>query len=313
MTAPVTPFSTDGVYPGADPGDVAAWRSGSFRFWLGPVGNLIELPSVYAANYTAPGSLGEVEHALANGTSAVTRFDSMTRRWTLGWDRLAGRDWKVVNGFYRRLFGPDPWAYLNPEDVNRLTLAQSLCGTLHAKIEGWQVSVGVAAYDATVAAPIIPCGVIRWTGATSGAVFSSGVYIPYVPALSWTFQTAAWVASGTRAATLRLSGRDATGAIVLEQSQSIALTATPQTFTVTAQPMALGASVNILAELLAADSAAADILISTPQVTESNVTDWWAGSGVPRVALVAPLGRAPDPRMNSGATLTLAETSYGAA
>jgi hypothetical protein len=327
MTYPFTPAAQP--FAGQLPTDAPTWRTGNQRFWLGrPDGLMIQLPSPNPEGYSAPGSLGEVEHGLTGGASALTIFDDEIRRWTLTWPRLAGRDWQVVRGFYRRVFGDDPWAFVPPEDVNRLTIAQSMCGALRGSVEGWAATSGTVTYDAAVTAAIYPSGVLRWAGMAQNARLSAGTFVagvlradlnrsaPYLPAEYVSGSLYVATASGTPSACVRLVGyaTDGTATGVVAAGPSVGLSATPQQLFVTAAPGALAAADYVCLEVQAISAASPNLLISAPQLSYTDsVLAWEMGGGVPRVNLVAPLGRAPDPHMNSAASMTLAETQLGVA
>lgn len=324
-----TPFSLDlAAFPGADPGVPIFWRVGEHRLWLGQPGNMIQLPSVSPDNYTVTRSQGEVAQGLFGGGTAVTMFDSMTRTWGLMWPLLAGRDWSVVNGFYRRLFGDDPWCYLQPEDLNHLTLAQSLCGALNGAVEGWDVTAGTLTYDNTVTPVLQPGGVLRWAGAGSGSILVAAdvaagvptpdpdVSCPYIPAEAHTPQLWAWTATGTASAKLRASGRLGNGTVSTEvDGPTVTLGTTPQLLSVTAHPGELGASIYVLPELVCGTASAPNILVSNAAFGyEDGPRDWEAGGGLPRVEWVTGSDRPVGQHMvTMGATMTLAEAVDGAA
>lgn len=326
MTTPFTPTAV--TYPGQDPGVELAWRSETMRFWLGrPDQMMIELPTADPGDYEAAASLGEVEHGLLGGTSGLTIFDSATRRWTISWPRLVGRDWQVVNGFYRRLFGNDPWAFLPPEDLNRLTLAQSMCGGLHDVAEGWAATVGTLTYASAVTAPVYPCGVLQWAGAGLNSQMVAGLVtggvaavdvdrsMPYVAAESVTGFAYVAKASGTVSARVQLLGLSAAGALVATiNGTTTALTTTLTQLSVTAAPGALGASAYVLLVVQSLTAAAPNILVSCASLSKlAGVPEWAAGGGAPRVNLVQPVGRRLDTFMNNAATMTLAEVITGGA
>jgi hypothetical protein len=100
-----TPFSTATVaFAGQSPGKVVDVPAGLRKFYLGLPGNMIQLPPPQVG-YTANGSTGESAQGLLSGGMAVMRTPRTKRAYVLNWQRLAGRDWQIVEGFYRRLFG----------------------------------------------------------------------------------------------------------------------------------------------------------------------------------------------------------------
>jgi hypothetical protein len=326
-----TPFGPGYVgFAGADPGIPQFWDVRAHRFWLGKPGNMIELPSPLVDGYTANGSMGEVEHGLSGGGSAVTRFDSMMRRWTIPFLHLAGRDYQVVNGFYRRLFGAGPWAFVDPEGTNRLTLAQSMCGGLHGVAEGWVTTRGTVGYDSTVAPAQIPSGVLRWAGASTGSLLAAADAlsafplpipdpvrgIPYLPAMPLTAYFWVAAASGTANVHAYLSGLAADGSSVhTVTGPTVALTTTPQLVAVIVPDAGEFTTASWLVPQLQCQSASApDILVSNPQIDyRDEVTDWTAGTGVPRVIWPVSRDRAIGAHMTSDITMTLTEAVTGAA
>jgi hypothetical protein len=88
---------------------------------------MIQLPPP-AVGYTANGSTGEAAQGLLSGGMAVMRTPRTKRAYVLNWQRLAGRDWQIVEGFYRRLFGAGPWCFAAPDDRNRLPTTAALGG-----------------------------------------------------------------------------------------------------------------------------------------------------------------------------------------
>jgi hypothetical protein len=253
----------------------------------------------------------------------------MMRRWQMQWPRLAGRDWQVINGFYRRLFGDDPWCFVAPEDVNRLTLTQSLCGALNGVAEGWAATAGTVAYDSTQTPAYYPSGVLRWTSPTLGARLFAGLVVagaenadldraaPYLPAEALSGGVWLLAASGTPSVRVRLVGLAANGVtpVATVNGPTLVLSSTiPTWVTATAQPGDLGSSAYAGLALECRSSSSPALLLSSAQLEYAAFPSaWGVGAGVPRVMLPAGLGRAPDLHMSSAATLNLAETIVGAA
>jgi len=284
---------------------------------------MVQLPAPAVEGYSANGSAGQVEHGLLGGGSSVTRFDSQTRRWTLSWPFLAGRDWQLLNAFDRRLLGADPWCYLNPEDANRLTLAQSLCGGLRGTVEGWSPSGGTLATD-TADPYLAPSGVMKWTPAASGDVLAANsiqggvpdkTACPYVSALRWRFTIWAKVATGSTSVNASMVGVDAAGATVATPTNVYGSLVTTDWTQLSCLTLVsdLGSSLYVIPTVTVTASTTTALFLSCPMLTETAETDWAVGAGVPRVVLPAGLERAPGVQMTSAASMTLAEAYPGAA
>jgi hypothetical protein len=235
---------------------------------------------------------------------------------------LRGRDLQVVNGFYLRAFGPGPWCFLAPEDVNRLPAGASLCGSLNAVAEGWVATAGTIVYDATQTAPIVPSGVLRWSGATNtsqagvgtlltGALSANtGLACPYVAALAACGSLYVATATGTASVRAQLLGINSAGAVVATiNGSTVTATTTPQQISA---PTAAGGGSTALYWVLAIEclsSSAPDLLISCAQLEVGVTTPsaWGAGSGVARVIIPAGFDAPVDASTARNLTLTLGQ------
>ena len=325
-----TPFYRGTVdFAGDDPGWDDWYPTVPGRFFLGKPGNMVELPSPFADGYTVLLDDGGVAHGMAGGGTSMDRFGDAARSWTLPYLRVLGRRWQVLNGFKRRAFGAGPWCFLAPEESNRLTLKQSLCGALNGAVEGWATGSGTVTYDATLTSPIEPCGVMRWHGAVNGSRLIAGKWsgsnpaadlaycTPYVPGLPWAGGGYLSTASGTATVNLRLYGFAADGATVVTSvdAGSLTLTTTPQQAYLELVEGQLGASAIIALAFRCTTAGAPDILISCPWLTErvADVTDWSQGGGTPRVVWTREDVHALGWHMGRDLTVPLAEAYPGAA
>lgn len=326
-----TPYWLDDVEAaGVDPDAPAQWWPPGSRFWLGKPGQMmVELPS--PNTYTRSGSSGEVEAGRYAGSSS-TRDASAMRRYTLGWNRLIGRDDALIDGFYRRLVvGNGPWVYVPPEDTNRLTLVQSMCGSVNGVVEGWLVNGGTLSYDSATAPAIFPSGVMRWAaGAASKSLIAGttgGTFgvpdtdhaAPYLPDEPITFAVWAWASSSgpTLQAAVTGCAADGSGATTVS-GPAVTLTTSPQPVVVEVGPTLLGSSAYVLPKLnIGAVVGSRTVAISNPMLVfddDVDVTDWSHGRGVPRVVWpVSPGDQAIEPTGTRPWTMTLAETIKGAA
>jgi hypothetical protein len=315
-----TPFSTASVTTaGAAPGRRARDSApGLRRYWLGRPGNLIQLQGVKTGTSSAPSS-GESVHTSLGGVTTTFRRPDVKRQFPLTFERMTGRDWQVFYGFYRRAFGPGPWAYFPPEDVNRLDEVVSLCQDVTAWSE---LGAGVITALGQATSPVLPSGVLKWAGAAAGDILVARPMLagsstlpsvagacPYLPGEPFTFSAWLWVASGTRTVKLRLSGRDAASVVATEvDGATVTLTTTPQLVSATIAAGTLGASLYVVPEVVAVGATVVDIQIAAPQLEVwSAATDWCLGVGVPRVTWGPAPGRDLDARYRSTATMNLAE------
>lgn len=62
---------------------------------------------------------------LGNGESRTRKALHGTRTFTLGWERLTYDTWCTIEAFDQGHMGPGPFAFLDPGDVNMLTVNQS--------------------------------------------------------------------------------------------------------------------------------------------------------------------------------------------
>lgn len=326
-----TPFYLGDVdIPGVDPGDPIPNPTQPGKFFLGdPALGMIELPSP-RVGYTANGSQGEVLHGLFGGGAAVTRWPSMMRAYSLPYERLAGRDRQIINAFYKRqMVGDGPWVFVVPEDINRLTLAQSMCGALNGVVEGWLVNVGTLAYEPATAPAIIPCGVMRWTPVVGGNALISGATggtfgvpdldhaAPYLPAMPHTVTWWALASATGLTLTAHLVGVLADGTVIDDQAgATVSLSATvPTPITITIDPMDLAGAQYPLPKLVVGGAVSGhSIALSNPLLSYTDqVEEWEMGCGVPRVLWAAGRDQAVNPTLTSDITMQLVESIDGAA
>jgi hypothetical protein len=320
-----TPFSTATVaFAGQSPGKVVDVPTGLRKFYLGLPGNMIQLPPPQVG-YTANGSTGESAQGLLSGGMAVMRTPRTKRAYVLNWQRLAGRDWQIVEGFYRRLFGYGPWCFVSPDDRNRLPTSAALAGAPNGDISKFATAVGTLTYDSTDAPPISPSGVVQWAGA---GVASSLVLGKVVGGLA-TPDVATTTSTGRRPRTFRRAGD------VLDLRPHPSATASAS---VSHRPAGqrhghldchvlerhphhrvaaahrhryggtLGAAPYVLGFLKCNTASAPNILVACPQLEYSSAaTEWAVDSHVPRVVASQPLPQSLDGILASATSLTLVE------
>lgn len=285
------------------------------NFYLGRAGNMIQLPSP-TVGYDATPNQGEGVASTLSGAQSVTRLHPAKAKWQLNWVRMGGRDWQIVNGFYRRLFGAGPWFLVSPEDVNRLPDGASL----FTDLSGWAVTVGTFVIDAS-ASPVVPSGVARWAGAGATSLLTFGTVPssvptpnpltgpPYVPPEPVTASLYVRTVSGTASVKLRVSGRAANGTLSAEyDSGAQTVTATGWTrLTVTVGPGDLTSAAFVLPVLACLTAAAPNILVAAAQVEHAgSVSDWSVGGGSPRVTCSG-LTRAVDDSLRNTVSLMLGQ------
>jgi hypothetical protein len=260
------------------------------------------------------------------GGSADSRFESGTRRWTLAWPRLGGRDFQTVDSLASwDLLGPPPWVYLGPEDNNRLTRVQSLCGARNAAISGWLSSTADPAFVPGAAPRVFPGGVMAWAPGSTGAILAAGVdgdtagnpdvdrAAPYLPGMPATWMIWARTSTGTATVKARISGRLADGSIDTEQDgPDVALsTAGWVPLWLTADAGTLGDSLYPVPEVVCVTAGAVQLCNPSLSYTDAPV-DFELGGGAPRVTGPFDYARPVDVHRWSQSSLTLAETITGA-
>lgn len=318
-----TPFSTTAVtFPGQGLPRDHSYTNALRPFWLGLPGGMVQLPSP-SLGYEVSATQGESVTTLMGGRTAVRYQAEEIRSWALKFPKLYGRDFEIVHGFYRRLFGNGPWCYPAPEDTNRLTAAQSLCGNLNDVAEGWTPTAGTVAYDSTLVPAVLPSGVLRWASATNGSRLVAGnavaglatadpkTSIPYISALPATGAVWAWTASGTVSARVRLSGVAADGSTVVTtiNGSTVTLTTTPQQIFATAAANAFTTAWWLFVDLQCLSASAPNILMSNALVDyRSNVPDWTIGRGVPRVVWPAGPSDSVSSMFSRDVAMTLAQS-----
>lgn len=326
MSAPFYAFPAE--FDGADPGDPIYWPTVPGRFWLGkPEQMMIELPSPFHDGYQAAVSNGSVEHGLMGGGSAESRFGSATRRWTLPYQRLAGRDRQVLDAFARWVaVGPPPWVFIGPEDNNRLTLAQSLCGAKNGEVEGWLSSDGLVSYEAATAARIFPAGVMSWEPGGASEILAAGAdgdtagnpdvdhAAPYLPGMPATWIIWAKVTGAAATLKARISGRLANGTVDTElDGPNVVLNSSAwQPLWLTAEAATLGGSQYLVPEVVCVATGSTVLLCCPDLRYEDAPGDWELGGGAPRVNWPTAQEFAVDVHRNRDLTVTLAETMTGA-
>lgn len=325
MSAPFYAFPV--AFDGADPGDPIYWPTEPGKFWLGKPGvMMVDLPSPMADGYAVSVS-GGTEVGLMGGGSAETRFDSQTRRWTLPYQRLAGRDRQVLAAFAAwQAVGAPPWVYLGPEDNNRLTLTQSMCGKKHGAVSGWLSSSGGVGYEPNVPARIFPAGTMHWVPGGVGEILAAGAdgdtaghpdvdhAAPYLPGEPTTWIIWAKVTGSAATLKARISGRNAAGAIDTEVTgpNVVLNSAGWQPLYVTAAAGTLGGSDYLVPEVVCV-STGSTVLLCCPDLRYADVPgDWELGGGAPRVTWPAASEFAVDVHRSRDLTVTLAETITGA-
>lgn len=301
-----TPFTTSTVaFPG-----VALPRDRNFApltktFWLGKPGNMIQLPAP-GIGYGAGHQRAETLHALIGGGVTVTKRLHAKRTWPINWARVQNRDLQVLLGFYRGAFGDGPFVFLDPADDNYLSLDSSLCGARNGAIGAWTVkSPETLVYDSTVTPPVLPCGVLRWTGAGNGSTIAvaprdgsgnviadTASSVPLVQALAQQLSIYAWTASGTVNAQLGLSD----GVAATSFSGTVGLTTTPQRLAFNHAAGSFGVNLYALLVLKCLTASAPNILVSAPQFEYgvAAASQFAAGSNAPRVVITAPPGNSVD-------------------
>jgi hypothetical protein len=334
-----TPFYVGDLdYNGQDPLESAPWDGiGLDKFYLGRWDQwMVELPQ--PNTYLPSPSGGEIEKGLANGGSSVIRNASKMRRYTLGWNTLIGRDKQLIEAFSNRvIFGSPsasacPWVFVPPEDSNRLTLGQSLCGAQRGVVDGWVSSVAPV-YQPTVAPAVFPGGTMLWNSGAPNSVLRatwnpaalstpdptrSPVYLPPEPC-GFIFWATCYGTLGVTSASVsaRITGRYYDGTQEGSTFTGASVTVpTDNWFPVYVQldPFDLPPQAQFVLPAVVSNDGH-PIYISNPHFYYGDQPpDWAVGAGVPRVVWPVPLGDTPlIPSGPAAMQMVLAETISGAA
>jgi hypothetical protein len=312
-----TPFTLGTVtVPGAQQPRIRDVVPGSVGWWLGQAGNMIRIPGP-SVGFDEAVSQSESTIVNLDGGTFTRRRASVKRQWPFQWQRLAGRDWQIVYAFYRRLFGEGPWCLVIPDDVNRLSEAQSICAPGDDSPE-WSASAGTLA--AGTGSPLLPSGVLVWTSPGASGVLTAGngaatvnpaTAVPYLPGESITFSVYL-MASAARTFTVRLSGFDAAGAYLASVTATVAVTATGYTqgvVTVGPSNGTLAGAVYVTGQVVAPTvSVPASVSIAAAQLEfRGSASAWGLGMGVPRVTCTSMTPRTVASLYANNVTMNLAE------
>jgi hypothetical protein len=289
---------------------------------------MIQLPPPQVG-YTANGSTGEAAQGLLSGGMAVMRTPRTKRAYVLNWQRLAGRDWQIVEGFYRRCSVPARGASPHPDDRNRLPTSAALAGAPNGDISKFATAVGTLTYDSVtdarrsrprgrevgrrgrVVVLVIGQGCRGLATPDIATTTSTGTSAPYIPSEPVTVSMYARTARRPRPRRCRRPGaasqRHRHGRTTVTSS-NVTLTTTWQRLTVTATAGALGTAPYVLPFLTCNTAAAPNILVACPQLEyASAVSEWAVDSHVPRVVATQPLPQSLDGILASATSLTLME------
>jgi hypothetical protein len=280
--------------------------------YLGRLGALQKLPSPTEGMSSVPSMGGTAQPLLSGGTSVSSRLNSKTT-YTLPYTLLPSVDADVILGFYRKLFGLGPYAFVDPTVRNVLSLDVSTCGARTQAAHGWAATSGAFTRTGTPPTGLTASGVLQWAGFTSGGIINPAVDVlatpPSVPLEACT--ASVWVkASASTSMTLRLSGYDATGTL-LATGPTTAFTATTTwqvvSVTAVAGDSSLAASA-LLVPRLVANATATSVSIAAAQLEYSNTpTTWQPGFGSPRVLISQVPGREVPVLGSSSHTITLVQ------
>lgn len=292
--------------------------------YLGPVGNLQALPSMTAGIKADLDLRAGVQQALG-GARTVDYVGDPKRTYVLDRKRATADELGVLEALTFELYGPGPYALIDPTRRNMLSLNQSSAGDYDHDSTGFSVLAGSVATTGPVTTAAQGRYHQAYTSAASGAAGTSGLLAgrrstaaevitvggatPVRQAVDYTFQARLKHVSGTaaswRAALLwydvdgaLLSTSNGTGAVVTGAYADYSVTAASPSTAAYAVPGVTNDAVLAAVNVIAVDS----LMLAQASV----VGPWVPGTGVPRVAFTG-LGDSYPSQGYHDTALTLVE------
>ena len=275
--------------------------------YLGPPGALQTLPYM-GRDIDASLDLGVAEQRLLSGIRVADRVGTPKRTYRLERRFLTADEMGQIEGLALGLYGPEPYALIEPWRRNLLTLNQSSAGDFSH--DGTGFTVFGAGASVTTSGPLSTASqgryYQRYVSPSSGAAGTTGLAVgnstsaalvllpgnstPVVVGLSYTFQfnviTLAGTAASWRAA---INWYDSAGAFLSSSSGTTTVVTgswVARTVTATAPASAAYAVPQVTngATLSASNTIGIDALMLAQA---SAAGTWVPGTGVPRVAFTA--------------------------
>jgi hypothetical protein len=270
--------------------------------YLGKPGAMRVLPSPTGPVQATP-SKGDIVHNLLSGGVAVTTRLNAKRTYSLPFEFLDATSADTLLGFYNRLYGLGPFAYVDPSVRNVLGLDVSSMGLRTNAAPGWVASPGTLTPAATGGPTGLDSGVLTWASLVASATLQPGAAANTAPITSApaylpteACSVSLWAkASSATTASLQLTGYTAAGAVNYTGSAtSMSLTTAWQLFTVSvaAGLAGLASSAFVLPRVVLGGTVPTSVSIAAAQLEYGTAaTAWQPGHGSPRVLPTTTPGR----------------------
>jgi hypothetical protein len=270
--------------------------------YLGKPGAMRVLPSPNSP-VTATPSKGDVVHALLSGGVAVTTRLHARKTFSLPYTMLDSASADVLLGFYSRLYGLGPFAFVDPSVRNVLGLDVSTMGLRTNASPGWVASSGTLT-PAAAGGPVgVDSGLLTWSSLVASATLQPGLAVNtantaaapvYLPSEACTVSLYV-KASAATTASLQLTGYSTAGAVNYTSSAaSMSITTAFQRFTVSvaAGLAGLASSAFVLPRVVLGGTVPTSVTIAGAGLEYGTVaTTWEPGHGSPRVLPTGTPGR----------------------
>jgi hypothetical protein len=271
--------------------------------YLGPVGNLIALPSIgrgITANMSLPSAVHEI--AGTRGGRVVDRVGAAKRTYAMSRDHLSLDELSALEALYLGAYGPGPFVLLEPWRRNLLTANQAAGTDVLADTTGFAanagtITSGTSQADAglrSVAWAVTAANQQVLTGSSTSLTASDDtVDIPVLPATVYSARVRARLSASTGTVRLDMRWHDRAEAFI-SASTGTATALSTSAFTdcpCTNITSPAGAALLRLAPINTASGAAQTIYLDQWQVQQAAALDaWTVGTGVPRVMFTGDIG-----------------------
>lgn len=279
--------------------------------WIGKPGAFFELPDP-TGEMTADPDLGATVHDLLQGKAVDFRGGRVTRTYTAQFEGITADDWSVLHGLVTRQYGRGPWTvYRSETRENLLTPQQASGSTVENDNSGFLAAgTGETLTSQTTTVRTAGMSALAWALPTSPSGGILQYVSPYDDLDGWATQAGhVWAfgayvrtgASGDTAFDVRavLRWLDSAGALISESTGTYtAITNSGFTrVSVAATAPANAAYVEPRVQIDLTDisgGSTATLYVADAQLElASALSAQIAGSGPPRVSLLAPKHRQP--------------------
>lgn len=269
--------------------------------YLGKPGAMRVLPSPNGPVTATPSRQDAAKTLLSGGAAVVSRLNAK-KTYGLPYEYLDATSADTLLGFYNRLYGVGPFAFVDPSVRNVLSLDVSTVGQRSNASHGWVASAGTLAVFPSNGPVGLDTAALTWSSLVASATLQPGSVantadIARAPVYLAPEQNTVSLyakASAATSATLELRGYTLTGAVGSSVvSVALSLTTAWQRFTVSAAAGALGGtSAFLLPRVVLGASVPTSVSIAAAQLEYgSAATAWQPGHGCPRVLPTITPGR----------------------